>query len=705
MTALDFKKNYLTKNNINPLILDEYIDLVLNIETNKLWLQGILNLLYQLIGANSLHLFLFNENIEIFCPLKLNVDETSLRKIGTNITVKDGCYYYPFLYDGCLIVHFGESLSDEDFNANTKLVNYFFKALKIRKELMYKEKQKEFLSSLEKIEKALSESDQIKSQLFEISKEVCQALKTNRCQVKLFSSNASSTYDNSYSFEYSTPGILSALSVIPGFEQRILDQIRIGNTGLIEFSLDDFQEYTASPVENILQIKSAFCIPLICKKKVYGVLILHQCNYPRKLLEYEKQYLKEVVLLLGIVLGKELEVGKSKDLVVKDPQTNLLNSDEFLRIISHLQIESQIKKSPFSLILIDINKLNEINLSKGFVAGNLVLSQTSRYLMRMYGEKYKIARYNKDEFVIVLNGVNEKEILSEIDRLKNNLSNISVLGVGPVDYNFSFVTYPSHAESISEILKLLEQSMDVSKSRGASQICGATELLAGKIKLSRRIDSPEIFFNKTSFVTGPEVLNRIDSQLQNTEFSYHADILDSVQSLAIALDAKDSYTEGHSRRVSEYALMLAVKSGMDIQDQERVRLAAALHDIGKIGIPEAILCKNGKLTTEEFEIMKKHPVIGARILKPIKPLEDVASMVLYHHEYWDGSGYPHGFVKEDIPLGSRIVSITDAYQAMTSDRPYRAGMPVEEAFKRLREGKSKQWDPNLVDMFIDSISA
>ncbi|OGI06785.1 MAG: hypothetical protein A3I68_08335 [Candidatus Melainabacteria bacterium RIFCSPLOWO2_02_FULL_35_15] len=185
---------------------------------------------------------------------------------------------------------------------------------------------------------------------------------------------------------------------------------------------------------------------------------------------------------------------------------------------------------------------------------------------------------------------------------------------------------------------------------------------------------------------------------------YSTDILDSIQSLAIALDAKDSCTGRHSNRVSEYAYILAKKVSLDLQEVEWVRLAAVMHDIGKIGIPESILCKQGKLTRDEYEVMKKHPVIGAKILKPIKPLEKVATLVLYHHEYWNGAGYPQGLSKEDIPIGARIVSIVDAYQAMISNRPYRPALPFEEVINKLRAGKEKQWEPDLIELFIKIVS-
>ena len=256
-------------------------------------------------------------------------------------------------------------------------------------------------------------------------------------------------------------------------------------------------------------------------------------------------------------------------------------------------------------------------------------------------------------------------------------------------------------------MTILEQAMLLSKSRGKSQVSGYDEVQgAPKGRWQQLVANaiPEIILKKSSLKTGPDVMENITIHLDRHKNTYSADILDSIQSLALALDAKDSYTEGHSKRVAEYASMLAKQLGLEFEEIEWIRLAATMHDIGKIGIPESILCKPAKLTKEEYEIMKKHPVIGARILKPIKPLEKVANLVLYHHEYWDGSGYPNGMKNNEIPIGSRIVSIVDAFQAMTSNRPYRATLPFEEAVKRLRAGKEKQWEPDLVELFIKIVS-
>jgi diguanylate cyclase (GGDEF)-like protein/putative nucleotidyltransferase with HDIG domain len=473
--------------------------------------------------------------------------------------------------------------------------------------------------------------------------------------------------------------------------------------------LQHIENHLQDGIEKLLSVKSILGCPILFKNKVVGILILHQCDYERAWNSNNIELLRRVSNIIGLLFGSEIKTRESKNTENIDPNSGLVTSDAFLRELSHAQIGSQINNSSFSLILIDIEKLRDINISQGFVAGNLVLSQTGRYLKRLYDESAVLARYNNDEFVILLKNTDKEKAKIEVQRIKDALSNTNVLGVGTIDYNFSFITFPTHSDSISELLGLLEQGMILSKSRGKSQISSYDELMdqpKSNWKQLLTYAIPEIVLKKSNLKTGPEVFEKINKQISETDqrCNYSADILDSVQSLAIALDAKDSYTEGHSKRVSEYAYFLAKEIGLDLQQIEWIRLAAGLHDIGKIGIPESILCKPGKLTREEYDVMKKHPVIGAKILKPLKPLESVATLVLYHHEYWNGSGYPEGLSKQNIPIGSRIVSIVDAYQAMTSNRPYRSSLTFEEALRRLKDGKEKQWDPELIDIFIEIVS-
>jgi len=171
-------------------------------------------------------------------------------------------------------------------------------------------------------------------------------------------------------------------------------------------------------------------------------------------------------------------------------------------------------------------------------------------------------------------------------------------------------------------------------------------------------------------------------------------------SMAGAVDAKDAYTHGHSLRVARMALIVAQEKGLPREQLEPLLLSAILHDVGKIGIPDDILKKPGRLDRAEFEIMKGHPVAGAKMLQHIPALENVIPGILHHHEYWNGSGYPHGLVGEGIPLQGRIIHIGDAFDAMTTDRVYRTKTDVAGAIEEISKNAARQFDPTLVECFL-----
>jgi putative nucleotidyltransferase with HDIG domain len=180
-------------------------------------------------------------------------------------------------------------------------------------------------------------------------------------------------------------------------------------------------------------------------------------------------------------------------------------------------------------------------------------------------------------------------------------------------------------------------------------------------------------------------------------------VLDTVTSLALAIDAKDHYTQGHSLKVAAYAVLLCEAMGMGDIETEEVRLGALLHDIGKVGIPENILNKNGPLNPEEWDTMKQHVTFGAKILEPLRAISRIRKIVGHHHEYFDGSGYPDGVKGSEIPLGSRIVSIADAYDTITSDRTYKKGRAPEEAMAELERCAGSQFDAELVHLFVERL--
>jgi HD-GYP domain-containing protein (c-di-GMP phosphodiesterase class II) len=187
----------------------------------------------------------------------------------------------------------------------------------------------------------------------------------------------------------------------------------------------------------------------------------------------------------------------------------------------------------------------------------------------------------------------------------------------------------------------------------------------------------------------------VKSARENLQGAY----VEFVGSLANALDARDRYTSGHSSRVSQLSCATAVAMGLGPEDIERIRIGALLHDIGKIGIADSVLQKPGRLTSEEFAIVKQHPVIGRRILEGVQGLAPYLAAVELHHENWDGTGYPKGQSRWETPVDARIIHVSDAYDAMTTNRSYRQGMAHEQAIRELIRCAGTQFDPAIVELF------
>jgi len=185
-----------------------------------------------------------------------------------------------------------------------------------------------------------------------------------------------------------------------------------------------------------------------------------------------------------------------------------------------------------------------------------------------------------------------------------------------------------------------------------------------------------------------------------TQKSIIEEVKSTIKALAAAIDAKDPYTRGHSQRVVQYSLMSGRSFSLSPRELEIIEYAGILHDVGKIGIPDAILSKRGPLTDQEYLVIREHPVISTNIIHDIPFLEPVRDIVLHHHERYNGSGYPDGLIGEDIPMGARILAVADAFDAMTTDRPYRAHMLQNHALTELRKHSGRQFCPLAVDAFL-----
>lgn len=199
-----------------------------------------------------------------------------------------------------------------------------------------------------------------------------------------------------------------------------------------------------------------------------------------------------------------------------------------------------------------------------------------------------------------------------------------------------------------------------------------------------------------------QVYNDYISNLQNIQnMELEKERLASIEILRKTVDAKDSYTRGHSDRVSKYSVLIGEKLGLSKHDLELLKIGGLFHDIGKIGIPDNILLKTDKLTNDEYEEIKKHPSIGAHILENSSIFENIIPIVLYHHEKYDGTGYPKRLKGKDIPLLARIVAVADSFDAMTSKRAYRNSLPLDVVKLEFEKYSGTQFDPRIVEVFLD----
>lgn len=195
-------------------------------------------------------------------------------------------------------------------------------------------------------------------------------------------------------------------------------------------------------------------------------------------------------------------------------------------------------------------------------------------------------------------------------------------------------------------------------------------------------------------------LMKRENETKFAEDVYPDVLIESLRAIISSLEEKDAYTHGHSFRVAEYTVLLAEEIGLSEIEIREAELSALFHDIGKIGIPDSILLKPGRLTQSEFEIMKSHPVRSGKIIEKITALRNLVPGIVYHHERFDGLGYPEGIKGDAIPLYARMILIADTFDAMTSTRPYRLALEKETAFRELERCSGTQFDPYLVDCFI-----
>ncbi len=272
-----------------------------------------------------------------------------------------------------------------------------------------------------------------------------------------------------------------------------------------------------------------------------------------------------------------------------------------------------------------------------------------------------------------------------------------------------FLMMPIHGDKVVEEIRKFNKELYILLLTGHKDLAPPLETIKrldiqGYCEKSDKFDQIILLVESgLKSVSQMRVIKEINEKLEAAYVELKNAYRGTMESLRLAVDAKDSYTKNHSDRVSYYSVMLAKKLGLSDEEIEIIRDGALFHDIGKIGIPDAILQKTSKLTDEEYDDIKNHPTIGAHILNPATIFNKIIPIVKHHHERFDGRGYPGSLSGENIPLHARIVAIADSFDAMTSDRSYRPRFTLFKALEEIDRCKGAQFDPELATLFIETV--
>jgi diguanylate cyclase (GGDEF)-like protein/putative nucleotidyltransferase with HDIG domain len=384
------------------------------------------------------------------------------------------------------------------------------------------------------------------------------------------------------------------------------------------------------------------------------------------------------LLLVGLVVAAMRDrlavlIARLSDAARRDVTTGLLNRRGFEEAFDVELERARRGERPLSLVVGDLDRFKAVNDGFGHAAGDEALRRIGRLIASDKRTFDSAARVGGEEFALLAADTDEHGAFMLAERVRGDVA--SAFGDGSeIDLTISFgiASFPVHGESADSLLRAADQALYAAKRLGRNRSV---------------ISSAEV----------PGILARTPAPGDDSHVE-----LTALLNLAEALDVRDSGSATHCHRVGRFAELTARELGLAPGAVERVRLAGILHDVGRVGMPDALLEKGEPLTDQEWAWVRAHPEVGARMLATTD-FDDIRSWILLHHERPDGRGYPEGRRGEEVPLEARILGVADAYEAMTSKRPYREALPPERAAAELRRGAGTQWDGAVVEALLRAV--
>ena len=440
--------------------------------------------------------------------------------------------------------------------------------------------------------------------------------------------------------------------------------------------------------------RSMVLIPIDMAMFAVGRCRKDACNYlcmcdisdavpSREVLTYKASLVREV---LGYILSHAREWQETKTLVLTDSLTGVGTRKVLEDTLEAELARAARHRRPCSLVMLDIDRFKSINDNLGHQVGDHVLAEVGRCLQAEKRASDILVRYGGDEFVLMLPETSLQDGIRTMERLRLKIKSLRAAKDFPITISGGVAEFtPSADMTPNELLRRADMAMFRAKKLGRDRVETWESVSTNG-------------FSKPALVETPQ-LQTLQSRVAALSARSKDFFIQSVHGLVQALEARDPYTKSHSDNVLRYAVGIAQTMELSELEVDTVRIAAMVHDIGKLGVPDSILLKPGRLTPGERQVMEEHPLIAVRILNSMRFLERELPAVRHHHERWDGNGYPDRLAAERIPLEARILAAADAFDAMTSMRVYHQSKTIDQALNTLKECENTQFDPGVTAAF------
>jgi len=449
---------------------------------------------------------------------------------------------------------------------------------------------------------------------------------------------------------------------------------------------------------------SILVTPILTDGEPRGVLFVRLEDTRREFGEHETRFCRIMADVAARAVVRAEHFAEIAEAARRDSLTGLYNVRVLHRRLTEEVERSDRSGSQMSVVMIDVDYLKHVNDTYGHQAGDRVIERIADLLLEELRGIDTVARYGGEEFALLLPETGSDRAMVVAERLRRRLAEAAHDGVAePVTVSIGIATYPDDSMASSDLLHKADQALYFSKHLGRNRVTRFDEIR--ELELEDESREPPSYTLEA--LHDPEMIQSIRDALNELETGRallrHLDV---IASLTAVMRAKDPQAIQHLRDVSTIADLFLAHLPINERERWSTHVACLLRDIGKLAFSDQILQKRDVLTREEFEMVRRHPVIGAQVIQPLKGFEPVVPLVRHHHERWDGKGYPDGLAGQDIPYGARVVGLVDAFYAMVRRRPYasrRRGLRY--AIGEIRNNAGTQFDPELSERFLFVIDA